>query len=74
MAYYTNDQAWAAAPGRQASWEQPQTPSRSGMSTGLGKHRGTIMTTTGASSTVNRGDEAIAFVSQFDGMWRLEIR
>ncbi|KAF2204264.1 hypothetical protein GQ43DRAFT_446827 [Delitschia confertaspora ATCC 74209] len=31
MAYY-NDPSWAAAPGRQASWEQPQPPSRSGAS------------------------------------------
>jgi len=65
MAYY-NEPSWPA-PGRQASWEQPQPPSRSGMrideNTGTGTSNNT---STGASSTVN-SFEANAFIAQFDG-------
>ena len=68
MAYY-NDPSWPApAPGRQASWEQPQPPSRSG--TGHSGYNGggaPIHMDIGASSTVSREDGS-AFASQFDGM------
>ncbi|KAF2187229.1 hypothetical protein K469DRAFT_569691 [Zopfia rhizophila CBS 207.26] len=64
MSYY-NDPSWPA-PGRQASWEQPQPPSRSGMRTVHKAHVSAVGNKyTGASSTVNR-DEAVAFASQFD--------
>jgi hypothetical protein len=71
MAFY-NEQAWSAqGPGRQASWEQPQPPSRSG--TGHGGYTGGSTPSNldlGASPTVNR-DDGHAFASQFDGTsWR----
>lgn len=70
MSYY-NEPSWSApAPGRQASWEQPQPPSRSG--TGHSGYSGggaPIHMDAGASSTVNR-DEPTAFASQFDEVER----
>lgn len=69
MAYY-NDQSWAA-PGRQASWEQPQPPSRSGTesieSAGLRSANNLLI---GAGSTVNSQDNGSAFVAQFDEVER----
>ncbi|KAF2277067.1 uncharacterized protein EI97DRAFT_376007 [Westerdykella ornata] len=65
MAYY-NDPQWQV-PGRQASWEQPQPPSRSGMHKELSMQVGMGNNCiAGASSTVNNRDEPMAFVSQFE--------
>ena len=71
MAYYQQDQSssWPA-PGRQASWAQPQPPSRSGTETHALNNKTSlpITTNTGASSTVNREEfNAFAFAQQFEG-------
>jgi hypothetical protein len=71
MAYYSESN-WPA-PGRQASWEQPQPPSRSGTPIDANSDPGARNNTyTGASSTVNNNTfEANAFVAQFDGTLQL---
>jgi len=67
MSYY-EPQGWQA-PQRQASWEQPPPPSRSGMAEQVTLDFVQPLTTLGASSTSQREDTN-AFVTQFEGTWK----
>lgn len=72
MSSYYEPQSWQAPAARQASWEQPAPPSRSGRIAQFGRsafgyHKAHIAGCTGSSSVSQREDSP-AFSSQFDGM------
>jgi hypothetical protein len=70
MSYY-EPQGWQAPAARQASWEQPAPPSRSGMGNIFfyqkKAHKIDCLYFTGSSS-VSQREDIPAFSSQFDGM------
>lgn len=79
MSSYYEPQGWqapAAAP-RQASWEQPVPPSRSGMASSLKNlslERKTHNLVSLGSSSVSQREDSPAFSSQFDGMHTLSVK